>query len=1336
MINDKLIIINNLMKNMGITFDQAVENMGLTADKEKLLTAMKELDKVPAVVTPEQRSCVPVMINREYEALMELLSVRNLYGAIFKIRDVFEIIMKVPTLMAMIIINQSYTEKTEQEQMACQEEYRAILDAMLSGALSMGRWQELMVTVKKYGDKFELGDTLTEILDRTNQCLCTKFGKYESVVQWRNETIGHGILMLNKEEEDWVIINQLLRILQDYFTDAPRNRKTINSLYGSVYYIANGQKLIGMTNHQMRMEGLENQGKIYRVTSYIYPRKNELFYFDSFYRNKRRVKITNYTSDILFRENDEFFNQLNELYKKMELQLNSRTEIKKVMTYQEQSRYDFLHEPVAYQRQDYILKQIREAMDSAEKGIILLQMEQGMGKSTLSHEINGAYAGDYIQKNLNAIVRTYHISNIELRGIGDYYISYINNFKINGKDRDVLRDRDDQQYSQWYHNLTKRVEISQSIVDLMDFFRKTYLELSDEVYRYNADLVYILDGMDELPDEAAELIETLPEQKQLHNKSYILLTSRFSEELSGSAREKVKRLEKIAEKNGTRIQIHSDDEGYRNSLCKYTKEIAKTIPSMKGKVTAENIDQIIKKSDYKFLYIRPYLELGEDVFRETGKSTTAAVAENYIQMLVSRYWGTNRKIMNYAVSAIALFKQLTIEEFCEMILMDDVTFDAIGCFNDLSPLLTVYRGEKGNEYGYANDEYRAYVLAHCQNWIKETITSFFSGFNSWFTKKKKILEESWEKPAEWFLEYPVYLTWMSDTLNYLNKNAMISNIIDLPVVDHLSEFMKYGTDTILTEEAHKSIERFMPRLYISILDRNILCKKEKTLFSIRNYLWTSEELLNALYEYCRKNEPDPWFDLLFASDSWDMQTEEAKHVPYGSMWNISPLQEKKNACTTQIIQYKSDDPIFIEYLCKNLETEIANGNTVFQPMQYLEEVAEDMKPSFMKTRVQKLLVKGYLINGDIFEQYISDHKKHIEHIISDLKNIDEMDEILESELSKLLRLLEIRKDRDILEEACNGAEKIITEEWKERYVAETRSAVHKIENAIRITGWNPEMFADSFEKLVDIIEKAAGNCKDVYADIIYRYFEVIYINLSKSEKKEKLVWLMEQVLLFDHVWGGVEWNLYHRYFSGQPEFIKFQEFFSAFAKGKHTYHYFNSEVPDYIWKNSLEVLKHIQKNRLPEEYEKYMSQLDIYSARYKVSVEQFLQLYSTCKENGDIDGMKSTERKISQNIENQIDGLLEKITEMDQNENLYNKWKIEHIREWNHDLAENISFVKNSGMDLDKTIALKLRNYKDYITDKMREEVHKELRQWYQALAEDFTDTHKKEEILWLDIQN
>lgn len=68
-----------------------------------------------------------------------------------------------------------------------------------------------------------------------------------------------------------------------------------------------------------------------------------------------------------------------------------------------------LNRTKCYEKPVFLLDEIRDFTDQHSKGILYLQMEQGMGKSALAHYVDGRYHKNILQKDLDAVVRVYHI---------------------------------------------------------------------------------------------------------------------------------------------------------------------------------------------------------------------------------------------------------------------------------------------------------------------------------------------------------------------------------------------------------------------------------------------------------------------------------------------------------------------------------------------------------------------------------------------------------------------------------------------------------------------------------------------------------------------------------------------------------------------------------------------------------------------------------------------------------------------------------------------------------------------------------------------------------------
>ena len=685
----------------------------------------------------EERNHIPSVVNREYGSLIKLIEESDIYGSIFKLRDVFEIIMKVPTIMSLIVVCNNYDRKT-----ATDEEtklYKEILAALLTGPLAMGSWQNLMAIIKKNGDKFCLGGSLRNILDQTNRCLNQKFREYDSVAQWRNETIGHGTLMIGNGDSYWDEVVALIEILNKYFRGEykDKNQSELNNLYESVYFEFHGHKLQGI-NAPNELQGqhiLWNEGREYIVSSFVHLDKEKYYFFDSYYSRKMKTKVTDYISHTKYWDKDDFYKGLYQLYETMVAQTGDVKLGSKYITEYEQHKLDCLNESIEYEKQEYIFEALRQKMSEKEKGVIILQMERGMGKSAFAYELNGAYKDEYYNDELDAVIRTFHLGELRYRNLGDFYISPINLFLTTATDKGNIMNPDDSEFSKYYDNLTNKKDIASSVAGLLEYFREMYNDLADA--DRDLRIIFVVDGIDELNNECKAIIHELPLEEELENGCYILLTSRFEDERSVSEATSALICDAVKRFGGEDncLRFRKDNKKYLDTLRSYVKKLSDKIPSISKRYTKDEIDMLLEKAQNRFLYVRPLLELGENVAEQ--EIASGEVAKKYIERVSDIYYGVLHEIFELVLASIGVFRKISLEEICDLVLHEGVTYEAIGCINDLMPLLTTWRENGQDYYGLANEEYEKFVFDNMGDAVCEVIRRYRISMVSWFESTDK-----------------------------------------------------------------------------------------------------------------------------------------------------------------------------------------------------------------------------------------------------------------------------------------------------------------------------------------------------------------------------------------------------------------------------------------------------------------------------------------------------------------------------------------------------------------------------------------------------------------------
>lgn len=456
----------------------------------------------------------PIVFN--YNCLKEMMSEGNVYGALLQIKDLYEIILKISVITTLIYLDKEYEEvlleKTD------------IIDYLLQNRLSIGCWNLIANKILGHNKKdkndnrakkvFLLPKDLTTILIQTTKLFEKKVGNKGNVMKWRNDTIGHGMLKFEDDENYRLEFRTLLNNLQVYFNGES------TEAYKNIYYSYECERFSGLntindkdTQLYLHINELSIEVNKYSIRS---------FFFDSFRLNEKEVKYIDYISGKDDIRSIKLFSNYIEKYNKGNEDLGKTVNNNRVLD-SEDDLYSYLNTPDHYIIPEGFKTEINDFFDNSEKGIITICIERGTGKTAFAYSVDGIYGkvGDSFFPR--TVVRTYSLNTANTRGINDFfgYINYIFTRTEDGNTRDSEIE--------FPRISIKDENPKESMVAVLNAFREYY----DTTYGYDR-LVLVLDGLDELTEEMFILnnwfINSLDENL-LDDGVYIIYTSRFVDEL-------------------------------------------------------------------------------------------------------------------------------------------------------------------------------------------------------------------------------------------------------------------------------------------------------------------------------------------------------------------------------------------------------------------------------------------------------------------------------------------------------------------------------------------------------------------------------------------------------------------------------------------------------------------------------------------------------------------------------------------------------------------------------------------------------------------------------------
>ena len=507
----------------------------------------------------------PDLIISSYEQLITLLKNDEVYGALIKIKDIFELIVRFPLVIILSQVGNKLVRKENDTDFTA--EYKSLhktlqkfMHDVLYYKLSLGNWVTIAGEIKKvfYNKIFteEADNTCLQTLYNINK-INHKAYTDNFITSWRNNTIGHGALNCNKEEVRKDLLDKL-NILNDILLENEELYKDI---------------IVSIEENTVSIKSNTSDHSL-TVSPFISieppdptPLSAEadvLSMFDSYDQKKHKALNINYTNGEK-KHSAELSSALSELADKLK-NYDSLSILNKYGS-------GNITDETIYSLSVEILNKLTERTLShgscfsewfiqclnRSGGIFLCCAERGMGKSTFAHAVdqlniveikNNQRLKDYLRKNNNSLlIRTYHFNS--------YYNSDLVTFLARMKDiftSVLIKNEHEVAYTKSITYISHSIErayndlynaaINESvpIQKKQQLFFK-FLKVVQAVWRnseYQKEkLILFLDGIDEIKNgkNNIDITEWIPSDSKLQEQCleniYIILTSRHPEEIAG-----------------------------------------------------------------------------------------------------------------------------------------------------------------------------------------------------------------------------------------------------------------------------------------------------------------------------------------------------------------------------------------------------------------------------------------------------------------------------------------------------------------------------------------------------------------------------------------------------------------------------------------------------------------------------------------------------------------------------------------------------------------------------------------------------------------------------------
>ena len=625
----------------------------------------------------------PYIISAEYKRLYTLLEENKLYGVLFQIKDFFEVLIKFPVLL----ILSRYCDNRERN-----EKQSEIIKFLLENKLSLGHWETIANKCLNIEDSSSIIKILKGIVELYNT---------SNITTWRNDTIGHGVLKFDDSNEFRKDIENKLLLIKKYLDEFSYEYINLNFGY------KDKNRCYRLQGLNTNLKNLRDKNKLYfyyednliELNNLILIHNKEIYFFDSYFKSKKKTKLLNYVNAKTFQKKIKYFEELfNNISKEVSLtNLNNSSLISDDIY---MSNEEELLNKIEMQNQiikpKYIYEWLKDNITNMNKGIFLLRMEEGMGKTVFSKLLDPHSEGQFSINDTT--IRSYYINNMYSYKIDVFRNNLIDILKYDDKKRSYMKGS---------IPTFKSIEIEgkkKELVEILKSFKAIYQKKFGK-----KKLLLILDGLDEINITCSETIfDYIPFSEMLDEGIYLLLTARISSEKKEDI---YTRIDKI--KSDSNLIIDKKNENYKNNIRIFLKDKCKINDQ-------DEIKNILQLADNKFLYIKPiqYVLKYKEIWQLNKKDTN--IFNEFIELVKGLY--TEKYCDNFikVLLIICLSREkITIEEISYLFSGDKPDFKFIAYISDISCLLSKSRSYRGNAISIAHNTLRSFLLKKYAKIIQE-----------------------------------------------------------------------------------------------------------------------------------------------------------------------------------------------------------------------------------------------------------------------------------------------------------------------------------------------------------------------------------------------------------------------------------------------------------------------------------------------------------------------------------------------------------------------------------------------------------------------------------------
>ena len=567
------------------------------------------------------------------------------------LKDLLIGMLKFPVLT---ILSQAYEESSVKERFSS-----VLLDFVYKyGNKTDGKWLSAAKNILVLAG--ERTNLVVRILDEVVELFETN-----NVVTWRN-MISHGSSVMR--ENDVTEFKMLLFKVLEHFQHNQKNycRMKLFLMDGKKRIDLNGTDNTERLNCTGKNLFLEIGGKTFPMLPLIINLNNEICYYDTFIKERRSVQYALCSGKgKIFKKNEKFWQIYLGLNKMVRHAATEESAEDDIFIREQMEEAEEIAKPDYLIRFQHIIEQLALWHHQYTKGVFLLQMEDGMGKTTIVKSLDGLINGETYKISTNSGKREHEI--ISCRAF------YVNSVYAFNPSFFVQELTDSLRKSDWpsVKTLTgvfPSVDVAgPSAKPQMAELINRLTESRKKKFGINCQFIFV-DGIDEIPNLESDktILSILPEKDMLDDDIYIVLTSRPNNMLSLYTRHILEpiRFEEVWCEN--------------HDSPAYVRELKAGI--MRRIKTEAIAEKIIELSGGRALGVIPLVTLVELKGQEILEGLTGDLFEIFRLEYIDRYYD---KILSIAVTLAATPVPLTIGQLSALQDNPAITFSFLGYINEL-----------------------------------------------------------------------------------------------------------------------------------------------------------------------------------------------------------------------------------------------------------------------------------------------------------------------------------------------------------------------------------------------------------------------------------------------------------------------------------------------------------------------------------------------------------------------------------------------------------------------------------------------------------------------------